>query len=213
MIETLFLDLGGVCIKVNPLPSLSRLSRTVGTVSEKEISDFIAHSDLTRRFEKGLIDPKTFYHCLLDEWETDFSFDFFKEIWNSIFSPIQPVIALLPELKKSCRLICVSNTNLLHIEYLKIHIPIFHWFDHLIFSYEVGSAKPEPEIYLEALKRAGSQPEKCLFVDDLLVNIETAKEMGMKTIHYKGYGFLTDQLTKWKLIKQTNGDLDEGAAL
>ena len=95
----------------------------------------------------------------------------------------------------------------------KIYIPIFHWFDHLIFSYEVGSAKPEPEIYLEALKRAGSQPEKCLFVDDLLVNIETAKEMGMKTIHYKGYGFLTDQLTKWKLIKQTNGDLDEGAAL
>jgi len=213
MIETLFFDLGGVCIEVNPQPSFSRLSRYIGTISEKEISDFLTHSDLTRRFEKGLINPKTFYRHLLDEWKTDFSFVFFKEIWNPLFSPIRPVIDLLPKLKKTCRLICVSNTNVLHYEYLKIHIPIFHWFDHLIFSYEVGSAKPEPEIYLEALSRAGSRPQACLFVDDLLTNIQAAKKMGMETIHFKGYDSLVYQLRKRQLINLTNGDNNESPAL
>jgi HAD superfamily hydrolase (TIGR01509 family) len=200
MIETIFFDLGGVCIEVNPKPSFSRLSRYIGTISEKDISDFIYHSELTHRFEKGLINPQTFYHHLLNEWKTDFSFDFFKEIWNSLFTPIRPVIDLLPKLKKSFRLICVSNTNVLHIEYLKVHVPIFQWFDHLVFSYEIGSAKPEHEIYQNALEKAGSRPRTCLFVDDLLDNVRAAKKMNMDVIHFKGYDSFLGQLQKRQLI-------------
>lgn len=40
------------------------------------------------------------------------------------------------------------------------------WFDAAVFSFEVGAAKPEREIYLEATNRLGVAPAETLFVGD-----------------------------------------------
>ena len=41
------------------------------------------------------------------------------------------------------------------------------------------SCKPEPDFYHEAMKKAGvSDPSKCFFVDDSLLNITAAKKLG-----------------------------------
>ena len=101
MIESIFFDLGGVFIDVDPKKSVSRLVKRIGKYTEKHILDLLYNSELNHRFEKGLIDPQTFYHHLLNEWEAEFSFNFFKEIWNHIFSPIQPMIDLLPKLRST----------------------------------------------------------------------------------------------------------------
>jgi putative hydrolase of the HAD superfamily len=209
VIETILFDLGGVFIEVDLQPAISVFARYIGKISEKEIYNFLYHSEWTRRFEKGLVDPQTFYQHLREEWQADFSFAFFKTTWNRLFTPIQPMVDLLPELKKSFRLICVSNTNVLHIEYLKNRIPLFHYFDHLVFSYEVGYSKPEPEIYLEALHRAQSRPRACLFVDDLLLNVQAAQKLGMETIHFKTYDVFVNELRKRELIQPLNGGNNE----
>jgi len=38
---------------------------------------------------------------------------------------------------------------------------------------------PEPEIYLLAARRLGLAPDECVFVDDMLANVEGAREVGM----------------------------------
>ncbi len=55
-------------------------------------------------------------------------------------------------------------------------------FDDVIESSVEGIRKPDPEIYKLACQRISVEPEKCLFIDDLGINLKPAKELGMKTI-------------------------------
>ncbi|WP_432946723.1 HAD family hydrolase [Kribbella sp. CA-253562] len=68
--------------------------------------------------------------------------------------------------------------------------PIDTWegmFDDLVISGEVGLRKPEPEIYLLAAERVGLSPAECVFVDDLELNVEAARQLGMTAIHHTSY--------------------------
>jgi putative hydrolase of the HAD superfamily len=55
-------------------------------------------------------------------------------------------------------------------------------FDVLIWSYQLGIAKPDPRIYRYALEKLGTQPEETLFIDDRQVNVEAAIALGMKGV-------------------------------
>ncbi len=57
-------------------------------------------------------------------------------------------------------------------------------FDLLVFSGEEGVQKPDPEIFRRALARLGAAPEEAVFVDDVAVNVEAAREVGMAGIHF-----------------------------
>ena len=61
----------------------------------------------------------------------------------------------------------------------------FDWlprFDVLVWSYQLGMAKPDPAIYLHTLRELGVEPGEALFLDDKLVNIEAARALGMRGI-------------------------------
>lgn len=71
-------------------------------------------------------------------------------------------------------------------------------FDPVVFSGEVGLAKPDPAIFDLALERmravvgGGLQAADVLFTDDSLVNIETARELGFGTHLFEGIHGLRD---------------------
>ncbi len=61
----------------------------------------------------------------------------------------------------------------------------FSWlsrFDVLVWSYQLGMAKPDPAIYRHLLKELGTRPEETLFIDDRQVNIDAANAMGIKGV-------------------------------
>lgn len=51
-----------------------------------------------------------------------------------------------------------------------------------ILSYEVGCAKPDKSIYQKLLTQYTLQASQCVFIDDLQVNLDTAKSLGFETI-------------------------------
>ncbi len=57
--------------------------------------------------------------------------------------------------------------------------------DHIIISSEVGTAKPDPEIYKFLANAIECAFQEILFVDDFIENIEAAESLGFKTIHYR----------------------------
>jgi putative hydrolase of the HAD superfamily len=57
-------------------------------------------------------------------------------------------------------------------------------FDQLLISAEVGTAKPDEQIYHLALENLGVTPEQTIFIDDALVNIQAAQEIGILGIHF-----------------------------
>lgn len=54
--------------------------------------------------------------------------------------------------------------------------------DGAVFSYEVQSTKPEPEIYQALFEKYQLEPTECVFVDDNRGNIVAANQLGMATI-------------------------------
>jgi putative hydrolase of the HAD superfamily len=55
-------------------------------------------------------------------------------------------------------------------------------FDHIIESARIGLRKPDPRIYRMMTEALGVDPKRCVYLDDLGVNLKPAREMGMTTI-------------------------------
>ena len=54
----------------------------------------------------------------------------------------------------------------------------------MVISAEEGFAKPDREIYEITLRKLGSEPQECVFVDDLQENIQAARALGMTGIQH-----------------------------
>ena len=73
----------------------------------------------------------------------------------------------------------------------------FAWlshFDHHIFSGEVRSVKPDPEIYQHCIEAVGVQPDEALFIDDREINLEQARAAGIRTIRFQSVEQLREDL-------------------
>lgn len=59
------------------------------------------------------------------------------------------------------------------------------FFDKNIYSsYEVGSWKPEPDLFLHAAQMMGVESHKCCVVEDSLLGLQAANRAKMKSIYY-----------------------------
>ena len=63
------------------------------------------------------------------------------------------------------------------------HNSFLQIFDDKIISGHVGLAKPDIKIYQLAIDKFHLVPERSLFIDDKIENIEGAKQLGIQTIH------------------------------
>jgi putative hydrolase of the HAD superfamily len=58
-------------------------------------------------------------------------------------------------------------------------IALFH---HVIESAKIGLRKPDPRIYAMMVKALRVDPARCIYLDDLGINLKPARSMGMTTI-------------------------------
>ena len=57
--------------------------------------------------------------------------------------------------------------------------------DDIVYSHEVGLAKPDRRIYELTCQRLGVQPAEVIFLDDAEPNVIAACEFGMHSILFK----------------------------
>jgi len=55
-------------------------------------------------------------------------------------------------------------------------------FEHVVESSKLGWRKPDPRIYRHACALIGVPAERCVYLDDLGVNLKPARALGMRTI-------------------------------
>jgi putative hydrolase of the HAD superfamily len=70
-------------------------------------------------------------------------------------------------------------------------------FDEMIISAEVGLMKPDPRIYHLALEKLGVRPEEAVFLDDMLINVQAARSIGMSAIQFTQPEKTLEELTQF----------------
>lgn len=75
--------------------------------------------------------------------------------------------------------IATSNSRELVENVISVH-GLTGYFDSIVTACEVDKGKPAPDVYLEAAKRCGAVPEKCLVFEDIVAGIMAGKSAGMK---------------------------------
>ncbi|PTL99352.1 MAG: haloacid dehalogenase, partial [Bacteroidetes bacterium] len=84
--------------------------------------------------------------------------------------------------RKDYHLILLSNTNHMHIDFVKQNVSFFedfkNCFDDFYLSQEIHLRKPNRDIFEFVLDENNLRPNECLFIDDTKDNTDTAKELG-----------------------------------
>ena len=140
--------------------------------------------------EKGKLTEGDFLQRIADELEPELGhrpeMHRFSEIYFRALEPNQPMVALMREIKRrGLRMALLTNNVRVWEPHWRAMVPIDELFEVVVDSAFVGCRKPEQRIYEIVLERIGLPPDACLFVDDVEVNCEAARELGMTPVHFR----------------------------
>jgi putative hydrolase of the HAD superfamily len=112
----------------------------------------------------------------------------FREIYFDALHPNEAMIELMREAKERGRRMALLTNNVREWEPLwRSMLPVDEIFELVVDSAFVGMRKPDREIYELTLERMGSDvaAAECLFVDDIEVNVDAARGLGMNAVHFR----------------------------
>ena len=179
---TFLIDIGNVLLDFNFTPSFQALMDPDVTDGAERMERLIERKD---EFEAGKIEVAEYRTWAMGVLGFTGPEEVFDKYWCEIFTPNQPMWNLCRRLKEAGhRLIIFSNTNALHGPYVLEKYPEFSLFDHLGFSYQIGSIKPEQAIFDHMCETYALVPEDTIYIDDLPANIEAGKRSGFSCFTY-----------------------------
>lgn len=182
MIKNIVFDLGNVLISFKPSEFLDEM----GYSSEEKniiLNDIFSSQDWIR-IDKGEITTSEAIDLIsgrssLKKAEIISFFDLRRKILH----PIKQNIKTLPALKKrGFRLYFLSNFPDDLFDEVYSGNAFFKYFSGGVISARVKAAKPDRKIFDILLEKYSLLPGECLFIDDIEINVQTAKSIGMKVI-------------------------------
>jgi len=190
-------DFGGVLLEWNPRHLYRKLfngddAAMEQFLSEVDFSNWNNEQDRGRSFEQAVGELSArfpHYASMIKAYD---------ERWEeSISGPIQPVVDILQALKeKGYALYGLTNWSQEKFELVQHKYPFFGLFETILVSGAVQMIKPDPRIFGLLLEKMERDPEECIFIDDSLKNIATAKTLGFIPIHYQSPQQLTAELER-----------------
>ena len=193
-IEAVLFDLGKVLLDFNFETGVQALHAAC-SISRDRLEEVLWDENYIRRFERGEISTNEFHGYLCESANLKMGLADFCRTWSSVFLPDLIVSEeLLAALKRKYPLILISNTNEAHIEFVRSTYRVLDYFDRHVFSYEVGSLKPDRKIFEHAIAASGLPAEALFFTDDREENILAARELGIHAHQFKNESRLVEAL-------------------
>lgn len=195
--DVLLFDLGGVLMDFAGFDELRGL--LPGSLRRSEVRDRWIHSPAVQRFERGEITARRFAEAVIEDLGIPLEPPEFLTAFVEWARPPCPgAIELLQRLGKRHRIAALSNANELHTP---LHRTRFeHVIDTFYFSDEIGAVKPERAIYEHVIGDLGVPAGRIAFFDDTPVNVEAARQQGMRAFEVDGLVHLEAQLHELGLL-------------
>jgi HAD superfamily hydrolase (TIGR01509 family) len=197
--DVIIFDLGGVLIE---LTGTSRMIEwTDENTPAEELLNMWLKSNAVRRFESGKATPAEFASGIISEFSLPVKTDsFLEEFPYWIDNTSKGVKKLLKKLSETYKIASLSNTNEIHWDRISNEMKLPDLFDFNFPSHITGLLKPDKEAFNFAAESIGCQPEKILFFDDNMINIESARSIGMSAYRVSGFDELSEMIIQLKLM-------------
>ena len=184
----IILDLGNVLLDLH-FERFTRRCAEVSARTEPEIRERYIEGDAKSDFEQGKTTEREFFAEMMDwmRWPPD-RLDELKYFWSDIFSEIPGARKALTKLKKASPVWILSDTDPVHIDFIRAKYPWSLAVDRLLTSYGRGITKRAPGSFSPIIQDAQLPPEQILFLDDLQANIDAAKTVGIDARLFTNWG-------------------------
>jgi len=189
MVDAVIWDFGGV-LTTSPFEAFARYETERGLPV-----DIIRRTNATNhlenawaKFERAEVDIEAFDALFAAESKALGAEVRGKDVLPLLSGDLRPeMVEALKLIKATCKTGCITNNlpanaigsasgRMLYIA------EVMALFDHVIESAKIGLRKPDPRIYKMMVEKLGVDPKRCVYLDDLGVNLKPAREMGMTTI-------------------------------
>lgn len=130
------------------------------------------------------------------------------ELFQFYLQPISGVPEMLKTLEYP---FCVASSGpMVKIRKALIVTKMLHYFgDRLFSSYDIGSWKPEPGLFLHAANQMGFLPENCVVIEDSDVGIEAARSAGIYALKYSSEEEVEERSNMFSNMKLLSKLLDK----
>ena len=184
MINTIIFDFGNVFVNLDIEAAHKHALETfqIESLSEEMLG-------FNSFYEQGLISTDEFLEFYSENFPK-LSKEALIDIWNFMLKDFpESRLDFLKAIQQSSKykLVLLSNTNALHIDYIKDHVSFYeefkNCFDAFYLSHEINLVKPNQDIFEFIINENELKAEECLFIDDNQDNINTANTLKIKTWH------------------------------
>lgn len=186
-ITTVFWDFGGVILS-SPFDAFNDYERSHGLPIDfiRSVNATNPDANAWALIERREIEPTTFDAMFADESEALGHRVPGSDVLAMLSGSVRPemVVALDRVIEAGYVTACLTN-NVTSSDGAATRPEVdavMARFDHVIESSRVGCRKPEPAFYELACRTAGVEAHRCVFLDDLGINLKPARAMGMATI-------------------------------
>jgi putative hydrolase of the HAD superfamily len=185
-VEVVLFDLGGVLLEVGGVAPMRELS---GIGSDEELWARWLGCRWVQQLEAGRCTPDAFAAGVVADWELAVTpAEFLATFGAWVNQPFAGAPELVAETGDAARIGCLSNTNAFQWDAHFGDLPLIGAFEFRFLSFELGLVKPDPAIFAAVATRLPAPPDRVLFLDDNVVNVEAATAYGFAARHVRGVG-------------------------
>ena len=187
MIEAVIWDFGGV-ISSSPFVAFARFEAERGLPKDflRTVNATNPHENAWARLERSELDLAGFDEAFAAESRALGHEVRGADVLPLLAGDIRPeMVEALRRIRDRMRTGCITN-NFTAMDVSPMgglyKAEIMRLFHHVIESAKAGVRKPDPRIYTMMTDALGVDPSRCVYLDDLGINLKPARDLGMRTI-------------------------------
>jgi putative hydrolase of the HAD superfamily len=184
-IDVVLFDGGGVLVELQGIPTM--LGWLDNSTSIDELWRLWLTSPVVRRFETGRATPDEFAHEIIQEMSLPVSPEEFIARFQSWFTGLYPgALEVVRSVPARFTRATLCNTNVLHWPRMIAELNLDQDFQRHFASHLTGKIKPDREAFENVLDTLGCQAGAVFFLDDNILNVEAARNVGMHAVQTRG---------------------------